>query len=357
MKNGKSRNDGASGAMIISTLKRAMFSDYYAFIFCIILFAIAMVTVPTITSAGNQKNILDNIWPLFIVAAGQTFVLITGGIDLSQSASVGFCSVAGAIIMSNQMNINVFEKSPLWGTLMTETGGIMANRAGATLVGILVMLAVGAIIGLINGVLIAKLKMAPFMVTLIMQMFIEALAIYITQSNNVMYLPESFSNIFTKGIGPVTYAVIMGVVVAAAAHILLTKTRYGQQLYATGNNARTSAVSGVKTDRVIIAAYIVSGLCAAIGAVLYSSRMAQGRATMGSDLTMNIVGAAVIGGTSMYGGRGKVIGTFFGVVFFVLLDKVLNLFNMTYYFIFMIKGLVVLLAAFLDVLRIKFKEA
>ena len=356
MKEKKNGNKSSLGPTLQSGLKRVMFSDYYAGMFCVLLFVIALITVPSIVSKGNLKNILDNIWPLFIVAAGQTFVLITGGIDLSQSATVGFCSVAGAIMMSSKMNVNVFERSPLWGTLMTENGGLMANSPYATPVGIVVMLLLGALIGLFNGVLIANLKMPPFMVTLIMQMFVETLAIYVTQSNNIMYLPDSYNNIATRGLGPITYAVMIGIVVALAAHIILTRTRYGQQLYATGNNVKAAEISGVKTKRVIVAAYVVSSLCAAAGAILYSARMGQGRATMGSDLTMNIVGAAVIGGTSMYGGRGKVLGTLFGVLFFVLLDKVLNMFNMTYYFIFMVKGLVVFLAALLDVVRLKVLE-
>ncbi len=125
----------------------------------------------------------------------------------------------------------------------------------------------------------------------------------------------------------------------------------GRWFYATGSNQRTSKVSGVPVARVIIMAYVLSGMFAAMGAVFYSARLGAGRPTLGATLLLDVVGATVIGGTSLFGGKGKIMWTVFGVLFFVLLDNSLNLLNLSFYWVQIVKGSVILLAATLDVLR------
>ena len=138
---------------------------------------------------------------------------------------------------------------------------------------------------------------------------------------------------------------------AIAAQWLLSRTVLGRWFYAVGANVRTATVSGVPVVRVIVIAYILSGVFATIGSVFYSARLAAGRPTLGATLLLDVVGATVIGGTSLFGGKGKIMWTVFGVLFFVLLDNSLNLLNLSYFWVQIVKGSVILLAAALDVAR------
>ena len=150
---------------------------------------------------------------------------------------------------------------------------------------------------------------------------------------------------------------VIAIVLAVIAHILLTRTLFGKRLYAVGINTTASQISGVPTRKTIIAAYMVSGLCAAIAAILYSSRLEMGRPTLGSTLFIDIVGANIIGGISLAGGKGKVTWTIFGVFFFIILANSLNMLNLSFYIIDMVKGSVILVAALLDVARNRIRKA
>lgn len=333
--------------------KKMLVSEYFVLYLSIIWFLIMLPIIPRIGSAGNVSNILDFIWPLLAVCVGQTFVLLVAGIDLSQISIIGITSVIGSIIMSNRIDPNVMSESPLWGSLLNENGGILANSSWAVPVGILTMLIVGSLIGLMNGYFVAKLKMPAFMVTLVTQMFFLSLAILLTKSNNIMGLPTGFTQIGKGKIGFVPIALIATAVLCVVSQILLSKTSLGKWIYAIGSNVKASVVSGVPHDRVIMFVYSFSGFCAAFASVIYSGRLEMGRPTLGQTLMMDIVGATIIGGTSMFGGKGKVLWTFFGVLFFILLTNVLNLFNLDTFTINIVKGLIILLAAIMDVMRTK----
>ena len=247
----------------------------------------------------------------------------------------------------------MFEKSPLWGFLLSPDGGFLSGHALAVPVAIIIMLAAGVLIGLVNGISVAKFKMPPFMVTLISMMFFSGLAIYLTASENITNLPPAFIALGKSGLGVVSFSFLAALLLAALAHFILKHTIFGRWLYAVGINIRTSIVSGIPTDRVIISAYAFSGFCAAVGSILYSARLEGGRPTLGQDLLLDIIGAAVIGGISLFGGKGKVIWAFYGVLFFVLLANSLNMMNLSYFTINIVKGSVILLAAFLDVMRVR----
>ncbi|MGL4647811.1 MAG: ABC transporter permease [Caldilineaceae bacterium] len=293
----------------------------------------------------------SNMWPLLAVAIGQTFVLILGGIDLSQTSIMAMVSVIGAVIMTSMVDPVLFTKSPLWGWALTEQGGPLGGSALAVPVAIVVMLVVGALIGWLNGSAIARLKMPPFMVTLVGMMFFSALAIYLVKSENIIYLPDSYLAIGQGQISLIPYSFFIVGALAIGAQLLLSRTVLGRWFYASGANARAAMVSGVPVARVIIIAYMLSGVFAAIGSVFYSARLAAGRPTLGATLLLDVIGATVIGGTSLFGGKGKILWTVFGVLFFVLLDNSLNLLNLSYFWVQIVKGSVILLAATLDVLR------
>ncbi len=308
--------------------------------------------VPRIASPQNLGNILSNMWPLLAVAIGQTFVLIIAGIDLSQTAIISLTSVIGALIMTSGVEPLVWRKAPVWHIMLWEEGGLLVGSPLAVPVAILVMLAIGVLIGWLNGMAVAKLKMPPFMVTLIAMMFFGALAIWLVKSENLIGLPEAYIIIGQGQIFFIPYTLFIVGALAVVAHIILSRTVYGRWFYAVGTNLKTAMISGVPTERVIILAFVFSGFCAAFSSVLFSARLAGGRPTLGgTGLLLDIIGATVIGGTSLYGGKGKVIWTVFGVLFFVLLNNSLNLLNLSFFTVLIVKGGFILLAAFFDATR------
>jgi len=328
-----------------------LLSDNFVLYLSLLYFVILLPFIPRLASPQNLSNVLSNMWPLLVVAIGQTVVLIIAGIDLSQTSVMATASVVGGLFMASELNPLVFEKSPLWGILISEQGGILGASGWAVAVGILAMLITGAVIGGLNGYAIARFRMPPFMVTLVSMMFFSAFAIYLTKSENIAIYHEGFVAISRSGFGIFTWSMAVAAVLGLVGHIWLSGSVSGKWIYAVGRNQKAAEVSGVPVRRVVILAYVFSGFCAALGAVLYSSRLEAGRPTLGDNLLLDIIGATVIGGTSLFGGKGKIRWTVYGVLFFVLLSNTLNLLNLSYFTIDLVKGLIILLAALLDVTR------
>lgn len=359
-----------------SLVRRLMISDYFVLYLTIIMFVGAALIFPQIGLSNtlglpfNISNQFLNMWPLLAVAVGQTFVLIIGGIDLSQGSVMAITSVVGAIIMTTTLDAATYDKSPLWGTFMTANGGLLSGSPLAVPVGVLVMLIVGAGIGYFNGFVITRFRIAPFMMTLVSMIFFSAFALWLTQSRNISGLPDDFVRLGSGDIVSVflgdktessiprreilsafSYPTLIALSLSFLASFLLTKTAFGRQMFAIGTNIRSARISGVPNNRVIIMVYMFSGFCAAISAILYSARLEIGQPSLGNNLLLDVVGATVIGGTSLFGGKGSIKGTIFGVAFFVLLLNVLNAARLSPFVIDAVKGGVILLAAFLDVAR------
>lgn len=339
-------------------LTKLMISEYFVLILSIVYFLVISVIVPSMLSASNLKNIFSNIWPLLAVAIGQTFVLLLGGIDLSQISVISLTSVVGTMLISGSFNPDKFKKSPLWGWMIKESGGLFSKypEAAGVILSIVIMLLLGTMIGFLNGILIAKAKMPPFMVTLIAQMLFAAVALYITQSQNIVDLPDGFVSIGFDGIGWIPYALFVTLGLVLAAQFLLSKTVVGRWIYSTGANIRASRVSGVPTVKITVFVYALSGFCSAAAALLYSGRLMMGRPTLGENMLMDIIGATVIGGTSMFGGKGKVVWTLYGVLFYCILTTSLTQLKLDAFTVNVVKGLVILLAAVLDVVRTRMQQ-
>jgi ribose/xylose/arabinose/galactoside ABC-type transport system permease subunit len=285
--------------------------------------------VPGFLSAPNLGNVVSNVLPLLAVALGQTLVLVTGGIDLSVTATIALASVAGAKVM-------------------TESGGALPGNAA---LGIAAMLAVGIGVGLVNGIAVARLRMPPFLATLAVMTFASGFAIYWTRSQGISGLPASFSALGGTALGGAPASLLVVAPLAIGAHMVLSRTVFGRWLYAVGGNPRAARVSGVPVERVLVLTYAACGLCAAVAAVLYSARLETGSPVLGQRIFLDVIGGAVIGGTSLFGGRGTVRGTVFGVLFITLVDNSLNLMGRSSFTILMVKGGVILAAAVLDALR------
>ncbi|MBK8034406.1 MAG: ABC transporter permease [Anaerolineae bacterium] len=352
-------------------IRRFLLSNYFVLYLTVIFFVVAAIFFPSLRTPGNISNQLQNMFPLLAVAIGQTFVLILGGIDLSVGATMGLTSVIGAVLMAQTLDPAFFDKSPLWGTLMRPEGGILAGSDLAVPLGVLAMLIIGTAIGWLNGFAITRFNLAPFMVTLVTSTFFSAFALWLTQSRNISGLPDAFvnlgkgdlisiyfgakltSDIARRDILPfITYPFVIAVGLAIFAQFILSRTVFGRRMFSIGTNRRASEISGVPNRGVITRVYMFSGFCAAVASILYSGRLAIGQPSLGGgNLLLDIIGAAVIGGTSLFGGKGSVRGTFFGVAFFVLLLNILNAMQLSPFVIDAVKGLFILIAALLDITR------
>ena len=336
--------------------RRVLMSEYLILYLCIALFVALYLIVPRIASPYNISNLLSNMWPLFVVAVGQTFVLIIAGIDLSQGAVISLTSVIGAAFIAQSANPVIFEKSPLWGILLFENGAILHGSVLGIPVAVGAMLLVGVLIGAFNGAAVAFARIPPFMVTLVTSMFFAAMAILLAKSENIIDLPDAFAAIGDEfGIGDqftfFSVAMVMAVALGVVAHLVLSRTMFGRWLYGIGNNPRAAAVSGVPVKKVIVLTYVFSGFCAAMASIIYTSRVDQGRPTLGEPFLLDIIAAVVIGGTSLSGGRGKIMWTFFGVIFLTLLGNALSMLNVPFFYVAIVKGSVILFAALIDVAR------
>jgi ribose/xylose/arabinose/galactoside ABC-type transport system permease subunit len=143
---------------------------------------------------------------------------------------------------------------------------------------------------------------------------------------------------------------------ALGAHLLLTRTVLGRWLYAVGGNPRTARVSGVPVERVVLLAYVACAACAAVASILYTARLETGSPVLGQRILLDVIGAVVIGGTSLFGGRGTILGTFYGALFITLLDNGLNLMGLSSFTVLMVKGAVILAAALVDAIRERVEE-
>ncbi|MBI1176269.1 hypothetical protein GC207_02390 [bacterium] len=315
-------------------LRRVLLSDYFVLGLSLLYVAAVAPFTPGFVSAENFTNILSALLPLLVVALGQTIVLITGGIDLSVTAVIGLSSIVGAMAMNH------------------ETGWLAQSPIAAP-AGVMIMLLVGASVGALNGIAVAIARMPAFMVTLASMMGFSGLAVWLTHAKTINALPSGFTML--GGHTMITLAIVL--VVGICVHVFLRRSLWGRWLYAVGHNSRASHISGVPVGGITFFAYVASGLLAAMASVLYTGQTETGSPVLGQNILLDVIGATVIGGTSLFGGKGKVVWTLFGVLFLKLVDNSLNLLNLSIFAITIAKGAVILLAAYLDSLRNRFVAA
>lgn len=295
-------------------------------------FALFALVAPGFASVANLQAVALSALALVLLASGQTLVLITGGIDLAAPAIVGLASVTGALVMGGEH-------------------GLLAGHALAATAGVAAMLAAGAVAGAANGAAVGLLRMPPFMATLTMATFASGLAIWMARrgagSETIYDLPRA---VVAMGATP---WLMIGVAAAAVtlAHVVLERTALGRSMRALGHNARTARVSGVPVARVTLQAYAASGLLAALASFLLTAQLETASPAHGRQLLLDVIGASVIGGTSLAGGIGTIASTTLGVVFLALVGNGLTLLNLSDFTITIVKGLVILGAALLDVWR------
>ena len=267
-------------------------------------------------TAENLGNVLrQNAFPA-IVAAGMTFVILTGGIDLSVGSVVGLSGVLCADALVHGWS--------LW---------------AAAALGLVTGVGVGAV----NALIVTRLRVPPFIVTLAMMLVVRGAAFKYTDARTISGLPPSFAA-FSQSL---PMAAVMAVVFAAS-WALLMRTPFGRHVYATGGNRDAAWLSGVRVDRVLLKVYLLCGLGAGLAGVLVASRLNAGYPRAGELYELDAVAAVVVGGTSLFGGRGSVWGTLGGAFFIGILNNGLNLYNVSPYDQMIVKGAVLLAAASLD---------
>ena len=297
------------------TLRRFL-SRYAIFVALALECLIVGLATDTFFTSANLVNVLRQNAFIAILAAGMTFVILTGGIDLSVGSVVALAGVVCA------------------GLLAGGTGVMPAVLAG---------LLVGLASGVISGLAVTALRVPAFVVTLAMMLVVRGAAFKYTDARTITGLPEGFGAL---GGGAVASLIMLGVFVIA--WVVLTRTSFGRHVHAVGGNPQAAWLAGVRVPRVQFAVFALSGLTAGLAGVLVASRLNAGYPRAGEYYELDAIAAVVVGGTSLFGGRGSIWGTLAGAFFIGILNNALNLFHVSSYDQLIVKGAVLLVATSLD---------
>ena len=295
----------------------------YALVIILALFIIVLaISNRSFLTVSNLNVILIQVAANALLATGATFVILTGGIDLSVGSVVGLSGVVAALFAQND-------------------GALTCAEAVA-----LGMLAGGAI-GAFNGLLVAVAKVPPFVATLGNMTVASGLAFVFSDGQPISGLSDQFLAL-SGTIHGLSIPVAVMITVVAVSWLVLARTRFGMHVYAVGGNAHAARVAGVNLRTTRFAVYTVSGVLAGIAGVLLAARATAGIAGSGTGYELNAIAAAVIGGISLAGGRGSLIGTVFGFLIIGVLDNGLNIVNVSPFYQLIVKGLIIIGAVFVD---------
>jgi ribose transport system permease protein len=287
---------------------------------------------PTFLLADNLLNVANQIVVIAVIAVGMTMVIITGGIDLSVGSLVALSAV-------------------ITGTLIERAGGLSAGTATMFLAA-LAAIAGCAAVGGFSGLMITRFQVPPFIATLAMMQVASGLAFKVSHGGSIYLIPVSFTWL---GLGAdlwsIPNAVLLMIGVYLTAHAVMTYTRLGRYIYAVGGNRQAARLSGLRVNRVLLVAYIVSGAMAGLGGVIEASRLKAGAPTYGAMYELYVIAAVVIGGTSLAGGEGKILGTLVGAFIIATIQNGMNLTAVEHDTQKVVLGLVILGAVLLDVIK------
>lgn len=302
---------------------KALFKKSGALIGLVVLFAIIACLNSSFIEPGNLKNLLRQVSINALISFGMTFVILTGGIDLS----------VGSILALS---------SALMGSFIV--GGMDPILA------IVVACLIGTVLGAVNGVIVTMGRVAPFIATLATMTVFRGLTLVYTNGNPISGLTENQAFLdFGQGyfFGIPVPAVVM-LIMFAILYFILTKTPLGRKIYAVGGNEKVSFIAGIKIESVKIFCYSVTGmLCGLAGAIL-TSRLNSAQPTAGTGYELDAIAAVVLGGTSLSGGKGRIVGTLIGALIIGTLNNGLNILNVSSFYQQVVKGIVILLAVLAD---------
>lgn len=282
--------------------------------------AALFIATPLFLTGPNLLNVLLAASVTALLAIGQTYVIILGEIDLSVGSVLGLSGVVTALTIR-------------------EFGPVAGIGAG---------LAVGALCGLITGIFVTRFRMPSFIVTLAMLSMASGITLYITQGNPISIKSPEFLPIgqgYFLGVPTPVWIMLVAYLVFG---LLLARSRYGRHLYATGDNLEAARLAGISVDSVKVRAFVICGMTAALAAFILEARLASAQPTAGKGMELAAIAAVIIGGTSLLGGRGALIGTAIGALLLGVIDNGLNLLGVSPFLQDVVKGAVILLAVFLD---------
>lgn len=290
----------------------------------VLLVAFFALQAPYFAAVSNFSNVARQVAVLLLVGTAQTVVILSAGIDLSVGSVVALASV------------------------LMATG----LRGGNPWLGVGMALGAGALVGLVNGTIIGKTAVTPFIVTLGMLSIVSGIALTMTNGDPIFGLPDSpFFAIGTGYLGPIPIPVFFAVAVFVAVWVLLNRTRFGTYVYAIGGNENAATLAGIRVALMKIGIYVLSGVCAALGGVILTARVHSGQPLLGQGLELQSVATVVIGGTSLFGGRGRLLGTLFGVLLVGIVQNGLDLLGVSTFVQLIVIGAATIGAVLLTVLR------
>jgi ribose transport system permease protein len=287
----------------------------------LVIVIVAALVAENFLSTRNLSNILRQMIPLGIVAVGQTLVILIAGVDLAVAATIGMANTA----------------------LM----GIVAGQTGNVPLGIGVALGVGLLVGLTNGVLINLTRVPALIVTLGTASIVTGITFGYTDQTNFGEPADIMNDIGFGSVGPVPILFFLYALIAAVGLIVQNRTSFGLHLFAVGGSEKVARASGIRVERVRLAAYVICGMLAAVAGIAMSMRMGAGEPNSGIGFDWDSIAAVVLGGTALTGGRGGIGGTIGGVAIISILNNVMNLAGVSSFTQIVVKGIIVLIAVVL----------
>lgn len=319
-----SKSANAPTTVIGHADKRWLFEGLGLLIVLIVLGVIFTLINPRFASVDNFLNILTQSSYYVIIAVGMTFVITSGGIDLSVGAVLALVTVVGFDLITNGMN---------------------------PFLAVLIMFVLGALLGAITGFLIAYMKIPPFIATLAMMVGLRGIALIHSGGNMHFGLPESITWIGQGTIAGIPVPVIISILFALFGAWLFNHTRFGLHVRAIGGNRESVRLSGVPVNKLELMVYAMMGLVTALGGLIMIARIDSTQATIGTSMEIHVIAAVIIGGTSLFGGRGTIFGTVLGAILLSMMTNALVIAGVDFYWQLVVMGAIVLIAVAIDNLR------
>lgn len=311
-------------AKMNSQLKKKLMIQINVFrsvLIMLIICIFAAILSPDFLSTANLFNVSKQISVAAIVASGMTFVILTGGIDLSVGSIVGLAGVMSAGVLSS---------------------------TGNPLLAILTALGIGIVCGLANGLFITQFGIPPFIATLGMMTLLRGCVLIYTKGSPIPIKVDSYKFIGKGSYFGIPIPIIIMIVLFLGAHYVLTQTAFGRSIYAFGGNREAARLSGISTKKTEWMAYVISGLMCGIAAIVLTARLGSAQSTSGTGIEMDAIAAVILGGTSLSGGTGFVLPTVVGAMIMGVIDNILTLMNVNPHATNIVKGAVILIAVLVD---------
>lgn len=299
----------------------ALINKYRVFLIFVFICLIASTFSSAFLTVNNLLNVARQVSITAIVAAGMTMVILIAGIDLSVGSVLAFTGALAAGLMASSLPLPV---------------------------AVLVALLAGIAFGVVNGIIVTRFGVPAFIATLGVMVIGRGMTLVYTKGYPLVVGSDTFGFIGGGKIIGIPLPIIVMVLIYGFMYWLLRSTSFGRYVYAIGGNEEAARLSGISVDRIKVAVYGISGLLSSLAAMIYTSRLMSAQPTAGTGIELDAIAAVIIGGTSLSGGRGGIIGTLIGALIIGVLDNVLNLTNVSPFYQSIVKGLVILSAVVID---------